>query len=169
MRKIASISTLTVCLLLVGCQTLQELGFNKPTARINRVQFGEVNLNSAQLLFDVEVENPYAVPLPLTNLDYTLSSGNNSLLAGNAPLQSSIPANSKQIVSLPVTVNYLEMLKSLKDIKPGTTIPYKAGVGLSVDTPVLGLLTLPLKKEGELALPKVSGTDIINIWDTIKK
>lgn len=168
-RRVSIVSALLLCLLVTGCETLDQLGFSKPTARIQGVQFGDVNLNSAQLVFDVEVDNPYPVALPLTNLDYTLASGQTSLLAGNSKLQSSIPAKSKQALSLPVTVNYLEMLKSLQGIKPGTTIPYKAGLNLSVDTKAVGPLTLPLTKEGQLALPKVSGTDVLNIWNTIKQ
>jgi len=37
-----------------------------------------------------------------------------------------------------------------------------------VDTPALGLIRLPLKKEGELVLPTVSDTNIKDIWDIIK-
>ena len=145
------------------------LVLSRPTARITGVQFADASLSSAQLVFDVEVDNPYPVALPLTNLNYSLSSGTSSLLAGNAKPATSIPARSKQSVSLPVTVNYLEIFKSLKGITPGTTIPYKAGLDLSVDTPGLGPLTLPLKKEGQLALPKVSGSDIINLLNSMQK
>jgi LEA14-like dessication related protein len=167
--KLSLISVSLLCLALAGCETLQNFSMAKPTARITGVQFADASLSSAQLVFDVEVDNPYTIALPLTNLDYTLSSGDSSLLAGNAKLQTSIPAKGSQAVSLPVTVNYLEMFKSLKGITPGTTIPYKAGLGLSVETPGLGPLTLPLKKEGRLALPKVSGTDVLNVLDALRK
>ena len=166
--KLVALTGLLLALICSGCETLQGFNFSKPTAQITGIQFGDASLNSAQLLFDVEINNPYAVSLPLTNLDYNLSSGAETFLKGDAKLQSSIPANSKKTVSLPVNVNYLELFKSLKNIKPGTIIPYKAGVGLSVDTPGLGPMTLPLKKEGNLSLPEVTGTDIMNIWNTVK-
>jgi LEA14-like dessication related protein len=160
---------LIVCLIMTGCSTLEQLGFNKPTARITGVQFADASLSSAKLVFDVEVDNPYPVALPLTNLNYSLASGDVSLFSGNAKPATSIPAKSTQSLSLPVTVNYLEIFRSLKGITPGTTIPYKAGLDLSVDTPGLGPLTLPLKKEGQLALPKVSGADVINIINAMQK
>jgi len=39
---------------------------------------------------------------------------------------------------------------------------------VSVDTPAVGLIRLPLKKEGELALPAVPGTEITDIWNIVK-
>ena len=158
---------LLCCLFCGGCETLQALGFQRPTARVAGIQFGQVTLSDAQLLFDIEVDNPYPAALPLTNLDYKLSSGAQPFLTGQADLQGSIPANSKKLVSLPVSVNYLELFRSLKNIQPGMTIPYQAGLGLSVDTPGLGPLTLPLKKEGQLSLPSISGTDIMTIRDLL--
>ena len=132
------------------------------------LKFQDVKLNSATLLFNVEVDNPYPVALPLMKMDYGLSSGAEPFLNGNTELQTTVPAKSKKIVSLPATINYLDMLKALKGIRPGSKIPYKADLGLSVDAPALGLMRLPLKKEGEIVLPTVSDVNVKNIWDIIK-
>jgi LEA14-like dessication related protein len=167
--KISTVAVLLACLFASGCAALEQFGLGRPTARITGVQFADANVNSAKLVFDVEVNNPYAVPLPLTHLNYSLSSGQASLLKGDAQPAATIPAKSTQSLSLPVTVNYLEVFKSLKGIRPGATIPYTAGLDLSVDTPGLGPLTLPLKKEGQLTLPTVSGTDVINLLNSLQK
>ena len=154
---------------LTGCEEVSRLlDLQKPTARIAGLSFEDVKLDSATLLFDIEVDNPYPVALPLTNLDYGLSSGVEPLLTGSAGLQTTVPAKSKKIVSLPASINYLDMLKALKGIRPGSKIPYKADLGLSVDTPALGLLRLPLKKEGQIVLPTASDIDVKAIWDIIK-
>jgi len=79
-----------------------------------------------------------------------------------------VPAKSKKTVSLPAKINYMEMLKALKGVRPGSNIPYNAELGLSVETPALGVIRLPLKKDGELVLPTVSGTGINDIWKIIK-
>jgi LEA14-like dessication related protein len=146
----------------------QVLNLQKPTARMTGLKFQDVKLNSATLLFDVEVDNPYPVALPLMNLDYGLSSGAEPFLNGSAELQTTVPAKSKKIVSLPTNINYLDMLKALKGIKPGSKIPYKADLGLSVDAPTLGLMRLPLKKEGEIVLPTASDVDVKYLWNIIK-
>ncbi|HPS54285.1 MAG TPA: LEA type 2 family protein [Sedimentisphaerales bacterium] len=138
-----------------GCETMDRLGVAKPTAQIKTLEFEDVKLNSATLLFGIEVDNPYSLALPLTNLDYKLSSGGSQFLDGDAELQTIIPAKSKKTVSLPVNINYLDMLKTLKGIS-SAKIPYKADIGLHVETPVLGEIRLPIKKEGEIVLPKVS-------------
>jgi LEA14-like dessication related protein len=151
-----------------GCDTINALGLSKPTAQITGLKFEDVKLDSATLIFDIEVDNPYPVALPLMNLDYGLSSGAEPFLNGNAELQTTVPAKSKKIVSLPANINYLDMLKALKGIRPGSKIPYKADLGLSVDAPALGLIRLPLKKEGEIVLPTVSDVDVKDIWDIIK-
>ena len=152
-----------------GCETVQEtLNIRKPTARLMGLKFEEVKLDLAMLMFDVEIDNHYPVALPLTNFDYTLSSNAEKFLSGSAESQTTVPAKSKQIVSMPAKINYMGMLKALKGIRPGSKIPYGAELGLSVDTPALGLIRLPLKKEGELVLPSISGTDINDIWNIIK-
>lgn len=156
-------------ILVSGCETVQKvLTTNRPKARLAGLQFDDVSLESATLVFDVEIENPYPTALPLTNMDYGLSNGDNNFLSGSAEITGMVPAKSQKVVSLPATINYLDMLKALKDIRPGTKIPYSADVGLSVDTPALGQLRLPLKKKGELALPSVSDIDTKDIWNIIK-
>jgi LEA14-like dessication related protein len=154
---------------LAGCETIEEsLNLRKPTARLSGLKFEEVRLDSAVLVFDVEIDNHYPVALPLTNFDYILSSNAEQFLSGSANSQTTVPAKSKKIVSLPAKINYMGMLKALKGVRPGSKIPYAAELGLSVDTPALGLIRLPLKKEGELVLPSISGTDINDIWNIIK-
>ena len=152
-----------------GCETMQHaLSLTKPTARMTGLKFQDIKLDSATLLFDVEVDNPYSAALPLLNLDYDLSSGGEPFLRGGADLQTTVPAKSKKTVSLPATINYLDMLKALKGIRPGSKIPYKADLGLSVDVPALGPMRLPLRKQGEVDLPTVSGAGIKGILDVIK-
>jgi LEA14-like dessication related protein len=152
-----------------GCETMQKtLNLRKPTARLTGLKFEEVKLDSATLLFDVEIDNHYPVALPLTNFDYSLTSGAKKFLSGDANSQSTVPKKSKKTVSLPAKINYIEMLKALKGVRPGAKIPYNAELGLSVDTPALGLIRLPLKKEGELVLPSISDTKVKDIWNIIK-
>lgn len=158
---------MTACV--AGCETIQEsLNLRKPTARLTGLKIEDVKLDSATLLFDVEIDNHYPVALPLSNFDYSLSSGAEKFLSGSAKSQAAVPAKSSTTVSLPATINYIEMLKALKGVRPGSKIPYGAELGLSVDTPALGVIRLPLRKEGELVLPSISGADINDIWNIIK-
>lgn len=151
--------TLTLALLIAtasGCNSLQDaLNLRRPTASLQGFAFDEITLDSASLLFDVEIENPYPVALPLLNVDYDLTSRARSLLSGKADLQGSIAPNSKALVSLPAKITYLDMFQAFKDIRPGSIIPYRADMGLSVDTPAGGLLRLPINQRGEMSVPTI--------------
>ena len=152
-----------------GCDTLNALGVRKPTASLQGVKFQDVSLDSATLLFDVEVDNPYPAALPLLNMDYGLTSSNNPLLSGTADVQSIIPANGKKVVSLPAKIKYLDLVKAFKDFQPGSAIPYKANLGLSVNTPALGKIRIPTSKEGQLSVPTISDLEKIDWQKLLKK
>lgn len=141
--------------LLVGCDALQALNIQKPTASLKGLKFDKVTMEGATLLFDVEVDNPYPVALPLTNLDYGLTSGSKSLLSGKAEAAGSIPAKGSKTLTLPATVSYMDLLNAFKGIKPGVNIPYQAQLGLLMDTPATKGLRLPIAKEGELTVPTI--------------
>jgi LEA14-like dessication related protein len=159
------IAVIVLGMLIATCGGCGMLG--QPTASIKGVRLTDIGLQSATLTFDVEVTNPYAVGLPLANLDYALASRGQSFLSGKAQMQGSVPANSAKTISLPAKVVYLELMKALTDVKPGAVVPYTAEMGLSVDAPAVGTLRLPMKKSGELpvpACPQVSAPSIK--WDT---
>ena len=170
--KIAEYAAMSVVVSFVfcsGCDTLNALGVRKPTASLQGLKFQDISLDSATLLFDVEVDNPYPAPLPLLNMDYNLASNNNPLLSGTADVQSMIPANGKKVVSLPARIKYLDLVKAFKDFQPGSAIPYKADLGLSVDTPALGKIRVPTSKEGQLSVPTVSNIQSIDWQKLFKK
>jgi LEA14-like dessication related protein len=127
-----------------------------------------IGLDSATLRFDVEVKNPYSVPLPLLNLDYALASRGTSFLSGKADLQGTVPARDSKVLPLTAKVVFLDLLKALADVRPGQVVPYAAELGLSVDAPTLGTLRLPMKKEGELPVPAVPDAEVSEIrWDRL--
>ena len=165
-KELTAIVLAGVVFLFSGCDTLSSImQYEKPTATLAGVSFGEVSLKEAELLFNVDIKNPYALELPLLNLDYDLQSGGQALLNGKADVATTIPAKSSRAVTLPVSFKYLDLLNalaSLGDVRPGSQIPYTAKVGLGLDSPVVGTMRLPLSKEGTLNVPTVeemAGTD----------
>jgi precorrin-6B methylase 2/LEA14-like dessication related protein len=137
-----------------GCRTNQQVRhFDKPTARIVDLKFKNVQIEYATLLFEIEVNNPYPVDLPLRRLNYSLTSGGNIFLTATAAHSVTIAPNKKELVTLPDEVIYARLLRSLKG-KAGSIIPYRAELQLWVDAPNQGLIKLPLRREGTLALPE---------------
>jgi LEA14-like dessication related protein len=162
-------AAVTLLVLFAGCDTLQNL--QKPKASLKAVKLDNISLESANLLFDVEIENPYAVALPMVNIDYGVTSNASKLFAGKAEVAGTVPANGTKMLSLPVKVSYLDVVNAFKGVRPGSKIPYQADVGLSVNAPALGVLRLPLNKTGELdvpAIPKVSDIEKM-LLDKVKQ
>jgi len=165
------ILTAVLLLLLAGsCAEMDNiLGAPKPTASIKSINFGDVSLEAATLLFDVEVHNPYPVSLPLTNLNYKLNSRGSQLLEGEAGASASIPAKKSLVVPLQADVKYLDLIRAFKDIRPGTKIPYEAQVELLVDAPGVGILPLPISKKGEIAVPEIPKASDIDWGEVLQK
>ena len=127
--------------------------FQRPDAKITGVQLQDVQPTGATMLFDVQVDNPYSVPLPLSNVDYALSSEGQRFLTGRADVQGAVPAGASKSLGVPVRINFVELVRAVSGARPGKTIPYAAELGLSADVPALGPLRVPMSREGELAIP----------------
>lgn len=134
-----------------GCGLIE-----RPTAQIAGAKLQDVGLSEATMLFDVKVDNPYTVPLPMTNVDYALASEGQRFLAGKADVQGEVPAKGSQVLGVPVRISYAGLLNAVKGARPGGTIPYTADLGLSVNVPALGPLRLPMSKEGQLTIPSAA-------------
>jgi len=155
-------------LLLTGCGVMDALGLQKPTASVKGIQLQDIDLNAITMLFDVQVDNPYSVPLPLVNLDYGLASRDKPFLSGEAALQGTVPARGSKTVSLPAKVTYKQLLDVLTNVKLGSVVPYRADLGLSVDPPVGGRLRMPISKEGKLPVPAPPDVSVQEIkWDEL--
>ena len=151
-RCLGTVTALALLAAGTGCGIL-----DKPSAHITGVKVQDVSLTNATMLFDVKVDNPYTVPLPMSNLDYALSSQGQRFLTGKADVQGTVPAGGSKTLGVPVRVSYLELINAVKGARPGATIPYKADMGLSVDVPALGPLRVPMSRDGELSIPSAPG------------
>ena len=141
--------------LVAGCSSLEEVveSAPKPSARILGAGVRNLSLKSLDLVFDVEVSNPYGVSLPLVDLTYTLGSSGKQLLSGSIKPSGSVPANGTSVVQLPARLDLAAVVKTLPGVKPGAVVPYDAQINLIVDVPLLGEMTLPLERSGEIPVP----------------
>lgn len=161
-----------------GCSSAKNLlaGLDQPSARIVSADLQNFDLQAATVMLGVEVANPYAVDVPLTNLDYTLGSQGKQLVAGTFDAgqlgAGAIPARGKKVLQVPASVNFAQALGILQGVRPGAVVPYSATVGLGVNKPAAlggGKIDLPpLKKDGQLPIPAPPEVSIQNIaWDKL--
>ena len=137
-----------------GCVQLGALaGVERPTASLEGVRLEDVGLEGASFVFDVTVENPNEVGLPLAHLDYKLIRQGAAFLTGEAPLEGEIPAKGSRTLAIPARVGYRELLGALEGVRPGEAVPYEAQAGLTVQAPVVGAIRVPMRREGSFVLP----------------
>ncbi|CAN6844970.1 unnamed protein product [Brassica oleracea] len=139
------------------------IGFGKPTADVSAIHIPKINLERADIVVDVLVKNPNPVPIPLIDIDYLVESDGRKLVSGLIPDAGTLKAHGEETVKIPLSLIYDDINSTYNDINPGMIIPYRIKVDLIVDVPVLGRLTLPLEKRGEIPIPKKPNVDVEKI------
>jgi len=152
--KCLILSVVSTAAFFAGCETTRDIQYDRePAARLEAMRFGGVELDYATLLFDVEIDNPYRVSLPVPRLRYALVSEGRTFLTATVYDNVTVPPNTKKVLTLSDEVTYTRLLKALHG-ESGSTIPFKAELTLSLDTPGSGWINLHAEKEGNILLPK---------------
>ncbi|KAI9114586.1 hypothetical protein K1719_014284 [Acacia pycnantha] len=117
----------------------------------------------AELVVDVLIKNPNPVPIPLVDINYLIESDGRKLVSGLIPDAGTIRAHGQETVKIPVVLIYRDIKNTYHDIKPGSIVPYRVKVDLLVDVPVIGRITIPLEKTGEIPIPYKPDVDLEKI------
>jgi len=154
-QPLAATLGLLIVLTGAGCQQLEQAlaGAPKPGADIRGVRFGNIDLEQATMLFDVDITNPYDVEIPLLDLDYALETGGAKFLTGKGDLSGMLPAKGTKTFEIPATVNFKQLLAAAQGVRPGEVVPYTASMNVFYDAPVVGRKSWPVSKKGELPVP----------------
>ena len=169
-RTALILALLAACRAAAGCSRLRDMlqGTQRPAAHIAGVAIEDFSLDGLTLRFDIQVENPYDVALPLADIDYSIAGRNLEFLSGKAEMEGTVPARSTRAVALPARVAFKQLMEILKDVRPGAVVPYAAELGVSVSAPVVGPLRLPLKHDGQLPIPAPPEVSVAEIkWDAV--
>nr|XP_043617634.1 desiccation-related protein At2g46140-like [Erigeron canadensis] len=137
----------------IGEKIEDKVRFGKPTAELAAIHITKINLKQADLVVDVIVTNQNPVPIPLVDIKYLVESNERKLASGLISDARTIHARGSEIIKIPLTIVYDDIKKVYADIEPGIMLPYKVKVDLIVDVPVIGKVSLPLEKTGEIPVP----------------
>jgi LEA14-like dessication related protein len=147
---------LPMCLLSLACSQVQ-----KPTASLRSADVGAITADGFTANFALDVHNPNAFEVPLTNADYALALGGVPVTKDTIKPGGSIPANGSTPVTIPVRLSFESLLKAEEAIRAGGgDVPYEldGALGFSGGSGLasLGIPTkIPLKYSGTLPLRKV--------------
>lgn len=136
-------------LMAAGCQTLGQM-IQKPDLRFNRMEISDMSFLGGTLLFYFDVENPN--PLVEASLDqasYRLMVNGRLMAEGIMDQGVRIGPDAVETVKVPVTIQYLDVFKSLTDLAGKDEVPYEISGTFSI----LGF-GLPYQVSGKLPVPR---------------
>ncbi|KAI3996131.1 hypothetical protein MKX01_031485 [Papaver californicum] len=127
----------------------------KPEADLD-VDISKMDLHAVTLLANISITNPYSHSIPICEVRYTLFSAGKEIVSGTMPDPGDIEENDVTLLKVPVKVPYNILMTLAKDLGRDWDIDYEVRVGLVVDLPLIGNITIPLSKKGEIKLPTAS-------------
>ena len=148
------LSAVSTAFFFAGCQTAPDIPYDRePAAQLEAMRIEKVELDFATLLFDVEIDNPYPVGMSLQRLRYALVSEGRTFITATVFDNITVPPNTTKMLTLEDEVTYARLLRALRG-EPGSTIPIKAELTLSLNAPRLDWINLHVEKEGNIFLPE---------------
>ncbi|RZC93379.1 hypothetical protein C5167_021672 [Papaver somniferum] len=109
----------------------------KPEADLD-VDISKMGLHAITFMANISITNPYA---------------GKEIVSGTMPDPGDIVENDVTLLKVPVKVPYNILITIAKDIGKDWDIDYEVRIGLIVDLPIFGNITIPLSKTGEIKLP----------------
>ncbi len=142
-----------VLAILAGCAGLE--GFlAKPEARIESLEIKDIDFGSATILVNVEVDNPNPIGLSLDAYDYSLAAWDASLADGRIEERTSIMADGKSILPVPVTLDFADLASIGTSAVNADSIPLDIALGLEIEIPYTGTARLDLSASIDVPVPR---------------
>ena len=149
-RKTALVSS---ALLVTSCSTLLDLvktSFQLPKVNINSFAYNGVNAQKISFKLLMNVNNPNAIGIKTSGLDYNLNLNNADIIAGNLSNGLDISANGSSNLEIPIEFDFQKMLQIAPSILSNpNNLNYKVFGALNFNTPV-GNVPINWRKEDKL-------------------
>jgi LEA14-like dessication related protein len=158
LKKISIAAVLLVASLgLSSCSALSLAGIEEPDVRLMGVDVGSLALDSAELLFDFEIDNPNAQRLLLDGVAYRLSLEGERVLDGRRGQRLEIAAQDESRVTLPMVVRYDDLARALRTLRRQGSPSYELTADFEFDAPLVGTLVVPVTQRGRVSLDRLAG------------
>jgi LEA14-like dessication related protein len=142
---------------LTGCAVLRDLfqsSFAEPTLAFKSASVSDLSLGGLTLNLVYTVDNPNPLAVSLAEIDYKLEVEGFQVASGQPPGGIQIAANGASELAFPAQIRFLDFAKVVETFLKKDQAGYVASGSLGLETP-LGLVRLPLRKEGQFDVPKV--------------
>lgn len=142
---------------LSGCAALQSLlngAFKKPTLRFKTARLANASLSDATVDLVYELDNPNSLGLKLASVDYAFFVEGKQVVAGKPKSGVNLKSNGKSELVFPANVRFADIAPVVTTFLNKDVAAFKAQGSLGIQTPI-GIVRLPLEKEGTFAVPKI--------------
>ncbi|XP_022757462.1 late embryogenesis abundant protein Lea14-A [Durio zibethinus] len=125
----------------------------KPEASLTDVDLKHVSREGIEYGAKVSCSNPYSHSIPICEISYTFKSAGRVIASGTIPDPGSLKASDTTMLDVPVKVPHNILISLVRDIGADWDIDYELELGLTIDLPLIGDITIPLSQKGEIKLP----------------
>lgn len=135
----------------------------RPTAEIVNFDIESISLRDITLLFDVEIQNPYPLPLKLSSISSTFYIENKQLFKASTGSGLKIKAMGKEVNRFSVNLKYADIMKIVKNYKSRESLDCLVDMTIAIPLPdalknIQKDITFnfKLKKEIPVIMPQIS-------------
>ena len=147
----ASVSVLS------GCAYLQQFlkaAFREPTFTFKNMLLNDVSLGGLNLDTVWDLNNPNNVGVSLAAVDYALFIEGKQVVAGHPENGLQLAANGSSELHFPASIKFQDIADVVQTFLTKDFASWRAEGSLGVQTPI-GVLKLPLAKDGQFEVPKL--------------
>ena len=135
-------------LLMNGCSSFNKYrNMQKPIAKHDSVEVKTIDTKGAQMLFNVEVENPNDFALKVDSVKYEVEIGGKKMSTETIDKPSEVAGKSKTVVQLPLTLQFADIFTSIGSFLKNEKTNYRLKGSARV-----GVFSLPFDESGEFKL-----------------
>jgi LEA14-like dessication related protein len=127
----------------------------QPEVDVTDVKVLGTTLTGADLLFEFRVDNPNAVALVLDGIGYRLRLNGERLLDGDRDQRTRIEANGRSTIELPLTIKFEDIYRVIRSFEGRGKPDYALDADFRFDVPVLGSVTVPVTRRGEIPMDRL--------------
>ena len=128
-----------------------------PSVKISTLKINKLNLTGADVALELEIDNPNAFGFSLKSLDYNFQVNGQEWAQGLTNRAVQIAEKGKGTLSIPVSLNFLEMGQTVFRLLSGdNTVNYNFDGKFALDSslPLLKDINLPVTRAGELVITR---------------
>jgi LEA14-like dessication related protein len=161
----ASVAIVLVALL-AGCGALRmtlNRGVKPPAITVTSARVEGMSFTGAELMFDVQVDNPNPVGLDILGYDYHVEISGHRIASGTSEDRRPVDGEDSVTWSVPVSVGFASLLSSVASLatEDETTFSFECAVRL--DLPFVGEVSVPVSRIGALPLPKAPSVSFAGV------